>query len=235
MYKELAKYYDLIYSWKDYKGEVSKIKELVKKYKKSDGNKLLDVGCGTGKHLEYLKDDFSCTGTDINAEMLDIAKENVSDVIFTLADMITLKLKDKFDIILCLFSSIGYVKTYPNLKKTIINFANHLEKGGVIIIEPWFTKDTYWVGHPGMTTYDGEDIKIARLNTAKLEDGLSVMEMHHLIVERNEDVKYFVDRHELGLFEIEKCLEIMAEAGLKTEFLKDGLMKDRGLYIGIKS
>ncbi len=235
MYKELAKYYDLIYSWKDYKGEVSKIKELIKKYKKSDGNKLLDVGCGTGKHLEYLKDEYSCIGTDINAKMLDIAKEKVSDVIFALSDMITLKLKDKFDIILCLFSSIGYVKTYPNLKKTIINFANHLEKGGIIIIEPWFTKDAYWVGHPGMTTYDGEDIKIARLNTAKLKDGLSVMEMHHLIVERNEDVKYFVDHHELGLFEIEKFLEIMIEAGLKAEFLKDGLMKDRGLYIGTKS
>lgn len=235
MYKDLAKYYDLIYSWKDYIGEVNRIKELIKKYKKPDGNKLLDVGCGTGKHLEYLKDEFSCTGSDINIEMLEIAKENAKDVVFIQADMLNLDLKHKFDIILCLFSSIGYVKTYPNLKKTIINFANHLEKGGIIIIEPWFTKSTYWVGHPGMTTYDGEDIKIARLNTAKLEDGLSVMEMHYLIVERNEDVKYFVDRHELGLFEIEKFLEIMNEAGFKAEYLKDGLMKDRGLYIGIKS
>jgi SAM-dependent methyltransferase len=235
MYKELAKYYDLIYSWKDYKGEANKIKELIKKYKKSDGTSLLDVGCGTGKHLEYFKDDFSCAGTDINAEMLEVAKEKVNGVIFKQADMINLNFKYKFDIILCLFSSIGYVKTYSNLQKTILNFVNHLQHGGVVIIEPWFTKDTYMVGHPGMTTYEGEDIKIARLNTTKLENGLSVMEMHYLIAEKNEDVKYFVDRHELGLFEIEKVLEIMNQAGLKAEFLKDGLMKDRGLYIGIKS
>lgn len=235
MYKELAKFYDLIYSWKDYDGEASRINELIKKYKISDGNKLLDVGCGTGKHLEYFKDEFYCIGTDINREMLEVAKEKVNDVIFIQADMIDMDLEKKFDIILCLFSSIGYVKTYPNLTKTINNFANHLKKGGLIIIEPWFTKSTYWVGYPGMTTYDGEDIKIARLNTTKLENELSVMEMHYLIAERNQDIKYFVDRHELGLFEIDKFLQIMTEAGLKAEYLKDGLMKDRGLYIGIKS
>ena len=149
--------------------------------------------------------------------------------------MMSFDLNDKFDIITCLFSSIGYVKTYNNLEKTILNFERHLKSGGVVIIEPWFTKSTYWVGHPGMTIYDGEDIKIARLNTTALENDLSVMEMHYLIVERDKDVKYFVDKHEVGLFEIDEFLEIMTNAGFKAEFLKDGLMEGRGLYIGIKS
>ena len=113
-------------------------------------------------------------------------------------------------------------------------FANHLKKGGVLIVEPWFTKSTYWVGEPSMTTYDGKDIKIARLNTTKIEGDLSIMEMHYLIVERNEDVKHFVDIHELGLFEADRTLEFMEKANFKSEFLKDGLMKDRGLFIGVK-
>ena len=234
MYNELAKYYDLIYSWKDYKKEVNRIKKLIKKYKISDGNKLLDVGCGTGKHLDYLRDKFLCTGIDINEEILSVAKKNVKDVIFKQADMIEFDLHEKFDVIICLFSSIGYVKTYSNLKKTLENFANHLKKGGVVIIEPWFTKSTYWVGHPGMTTHDGEDIKIARLNTTKIENDLSIMDMHYLIAERNKDVKYFVDKYELGLFETDRFLEVMKEERFIAEFLKDGLMKERGLYIGIK-
>ena len=234
MYKELAKYYDLIYSWKDYKGEVNRIKDLIKKYNNSDGKELLDVGCGTGKHLEYLKPNFSCTGSDLNAEMLEIARENVKGVIFTQADMITMDFKKKFDIILCLFSPIGHVKTYANLDRTILNFSNHLKKEGVVIIEPWLIKSTYDVGRPGMTTYDAEDIKIARLNNTKIENDLSILEMHYLIAERNKDVEYFVEKHELGLFEIDKFLEYMTKAGLKAKFLKDGLMKDRGLYIGIK-
>lgn len=234
MYKQLAKYYDLIYSWKDYKVEVNRIKELIKKYKKSEGDKLLDVGCGTGKHLEYFKSAFSCTGTDINAEMLEIAKEKVSGVIFIQADMISMDLKKEFDIVLCLFSSIGHVKTYSNLEKTILNFSNHLKKGGIVIIEPWFTNSTFDAGRPGMTIYDAEDIKIARLNSTKTEKDISILEMHYLICERNKDVEYFVEKHELGLFEIDKFIEYMTKAGLKAEFLKDGLMKERGLYIGLK-
>ena len=75
MYREIASYYDLIYSWKDYKKEAKKIKKLILKYKKSDGNELLDIACGTGKHLEYLKNTFSCMGVDINEEMINIAKK----------------------------------------------------------------------------------------------------------------------------------------------------------------
>jgi len=235
VYKEFADIYDLIYSFKDYKKEVKKIKKLIKKYKSTDGSELLDVACGTGKHLQYFKDSFICTGVDINEGMLNVAKNKVKGVIFKQADMVNFDLNNEFDIIISLFSSIGYVKTYTNLEKTIVNFANHLKQGGVLIIEPWFTKSTYWVGHPGMTTYDGDDIKIARLNTAKIENDLSVMDMHYLIVEKNNDVKYFVDKHELGLFDTDKTLELMKKAGLKAEFLKDGLMKERGLYIGVKT
>ena len=209
MYKELAKYYDLIYSWKDYKKEAIRITKLIKKYIISDGNKLLDVGCGTGKHLQYFKDKLSCTGIDLNKEIINVAKTNVSDVSFTQADMINLDLSETFDVIICLFSSIGYVKTYDNLEKTIVNFSKHLKSGGVVIIEPWFTKSKYWVGKPGMTTYEGEDIKIARVNTTSLENDLSVMEMHYLIAEKDKDVKYFTDTHELGLFEIDRFLEVL--------------------------
>jgi len=234
MYKELANYYDLIYHWKDYEIECSTIKELIKKYKKPEGNLLLDVGCGTGMHIKYFKDDFSCTGIDINSEMVEVAKSKVADVKFQQGDMINFSLKNSFDVILCLFSSIGYVKTYSNLEKTITNFANHLKKGGVLIVEPWFTKSAFWAGTPGMTTYDGEDVKIARLNTTKVEGDLSIMEMHYLIAEKNKDIKHLMDIHELGLFEHDKTIEIMKKANFESEFLKDGLMKDRGLFIGVK-
>ena len=235
MYKELAKYYDLIYKGKDYKKEADKIKKLISRYKKSVGNNLLEAGCGTGYHLKFFENEFSCVGTDINRKMLDIAKKNVKKSVLKRLNMIDFRLNKQFDVILCLFSSIGYVKNYSNLKKTINNFANHLKKGGIIIIEPWFEKSKYKTGVPWMSAYDGNDIKIARLNVSKVKNGTSILDFHFLIAEKNKDVKYFVDRHRLGLFDIEKTLEIMKENGLKSMFLKNGLMKDRGLYIAVKN
>lgn len=66
IYRDIARYYDLIYIWKDYKTEADTIKKLISTYKKSDGNNLLEVACGTGHHLEYFQKDFACMGVDIN-------------------------------------------------------------------------------------------------------------------------------------------------------------------------
>lgn len=234
IYKDLAKYYDLIYSSKEYKNEAKKIKSLIRKYKKSKGNDLLEVACGTGKHIQHLKDSFSILATDTNKDMLTVAQKNVPDVAFKQADMVHLNLGKTFDVIICLFSSIGYVKNYINLTKTIKNFAQHLKKGGVVIIEPWFTESSYIVGLLNMATYDGDDVKIARLCVAKKRGIVSVLDMHYLIAERDKKTKHFVEHHELAMFEIDRVLDIMNKHGLRAHFLKNGLRKDRGLYIGIK-
>jgi hypothetical protein len=58
--------------------------------------------------------------------------------------------------------------------------------------------------------------------------------MHIIIAERGKDAKYFTDAHELGLFGINKTLRIMKDAGLKSKYLKNGLMAGRELFVGIK-
>ena len=146
MYKDLAKYYDLLYSHLNYRKEAKLIEDLISKFKKSDGKDLLELGCGTGKHLKFIKNKFRCIGTDINLQMIEIAKKNVKGVKFQQADMTNLNLNRKFDVIISLFSSIGYVKTYENLEKTIKNISRHLKPGGFVIIEPWLTKAKFKIG-----------------------------------------------------------------------------------------
>jgi ubiquinone/menaquinone biosynthesis C-methylase UbiE len=234
IYKNLARYYDLIYSWKDYKKETEIVHRLVSKYKKSKGNHLLEVACGTGGHARYLSRYFEVVATDISSDMLRVARNNVKGVVFQQADMTTLSLDREFDVIVCLFSSIGYLKTLTNLKTTLQNFARHLKQGGVLIIEPWLTKAVYRVGYPHMTTYGDNDIQIARLCVSKVRGDISVMDMHYLVAERNKQVRHFVDRHELRMIDPTKMLELMRGAGFQAVFARKGLMKDRGLYIGIK-
>ena len=234
IYKTLARYYDLIYSWKDYKKEAAIIRRLVSKYKKSKGNHLLEVACGTGGHARYLSRDFKVLATDISPDMLRVARKNIKGVALQQADMTTLNLGREFDVIVCLFSSIGYVKSPADLKSTMQKFARHLKQGGVLIVEPWLTKSKFRAGAPHMTTYGDNDIKIARLCVSKVRGDISVLDMHYLVAERNKQVRHFVDRHELRMVEPTKMLGLIRGAGLRAAFVKKGLMKDRGLYIGIK-
>ena len=237
IYKGKARYYDLIYSWKDYRKESEKIKQLVRRFKKSKGKDLLEVACGTGKHAKYLKDHFSILATDLNKNMLAIARRNVKGVSFREANMLNLNLRQQFDVVLCLFSSVGHAKTSTNLKKAISNFAQHLKRGGVLVIEPWVTGSAYKEGIPHLTVYKSPTIDIARLHVSKRSGNISVMDMHYLVGER-KGVTHFIDRQELGLFEIKDTLKFMRDAGLVSKYLKESLFtrrwKGRGLYIGVK-
>ena len=80
VYKELARYYDIIYTNKNYRTEVAEILEIVTNLKRSKGNSLLDVACGTGKHIEYLQHNFSCTGIDLSQDLLDVVGSKLKGV-----------------------------------------------------------------------------------------------------------------------------------------------------------
>jgi ubiquinone/menaquinone biosynthesis C-methylase UbiE len=234
LHGKLAKYYDRVYSFRDYLDETVRVQNLIIRYLESGGNTLLDVACGTGLHLKHLKDDFSCTGVDASTVMVKIARKNAKGVTFKQADMRKLKLGKQFDVITCLLSSIGYVKTAVNLEKTIRNFAKHLTKGGLVLIEPSNANSVYVKGEPRITAYDGKEAKIVRINVTKVRQVSAVLSMHILIAERGKDARYFIDKHELGLFGINNTLKIMNAAGLKSKYLKNGLMPGRELLIGIK-
>jgi ubiquinone/menaquinone biosynthesis C-methylase UbiE len=234
LHGKLAKYYDRLYSYRDYLDEAVRIQNLIIKYSPKEPTTILDVACGTGLHLKHLKDDFSCTGVDISKDMLKIARKNAKGIVFKQADMKKLKLKKEFDVIICLLSSIGYSKTLGNFDKTIKNFYNHLTKGGLVLIEPSHEKSFYVSGKPNVTVYDGKDAKITRINISKSKPKTTLLTMHIVVAEKGKEAKYFVDNHKLGLFGIKETLKTMRNAGFKSKFLASGLMTERELLVGIK-
>ena len=218
-----AQIYDLIYSGKNYEEESKRITRIIKRYKKSDGKELLEVACGTGNYLKFFKNDFNCIGLDISEKMLRIARKKLSKIKFVKGNMVNFKLNKKFDVILCLFNSIGYAKTYKNLEKTIRNFSSHLKNGGILIINPWFSKSDF-KPKTNVGLYENEKIKIARIYVTQKIKETSILNLHFLIAEKGK-VKYLTDRHKLGLFEYSKFLKIMKKNGLNSEFVKIGVKK----------
>jgi ubiquinone/menaquinone biosynthesis C-methylase UbiE len=232
MYTLSAEYYDTIYSWKDYRKESLKLQRLIQRYKQSRGNRLLDVGCGTGEHLKHFKTQYQCEGLDLNPRMLKIARRKHPDLTFHQADMANFHLDGKFDVILSLFSGIGHLKTQQRLHKAIKNMAQHLQPGGVLIIEPWITPRQFKPVGIRALFVNKPRIKIARMNLSLVRGRLSTMTLHHLIG-TPEKIQYFTENLELGLFTKQEYQSSIKDAGLKLSYDPKGLI-GRGLYIGTK-
>lgn len=232
-----AEYYDQIYATriKDYEKEVEILRNVISEIEHRKSKTLLDVGCGTGNHLKYLSNDFDCTGVDINGRMIEIARKKVAGAIFEVANMISLRLKDRFDVITCLFSSIGYVQNFENLVKTLEGFYEHLNDSGVLIVESWVFKKDFKKGTMSLDSFEDEDVKFVRMATSKITRSHWLVFMHYLIG-RNGEIKYLRELHKLALLGYEDYIKAFELAQFQDiKFLKDNLWKDcRGLFIAWK-
>jgi ubiquinone/menaquinone biosynthesis C-methylase UbiE len=235
LYGELARFYDQIYHWKDYRREALKIKSLIESRKRSSGNELLDVACGTGQHIRYLRDEFNCTGIDASEQMLAVARGNLQGVRLVKGNMVNFELGRRFDVVLCLFSSIGYLKTRNEVGRAVANFARHMKEGGVLIVEPWVRRSEWKDRTVHMQTYDSDSLKIARVNFGRAKGHFSILDEGYLIAEERKGIVYIRDRHQMRFFEVVPTLEAMRKAGLQPEFTERSLMPRRGLIIAIKS
>ncbi|UCE10921.1 MAG: class I SAM-dependent methyltransferase [Candidatus Thorarchaeota archaeon] len=232
-YTRLASYYDQMYSFKDYKSESEKLHEVIQQFKKSNGNRLLDVACGTGGHLIFLRENYEVTGLDASKEMLAVARKKLEDIPLLHASMVDMELTSEFDVITCLFGSIGYLATLGELTRAIRSFAKHLTSGGVLILEPIFTKETVKKTSMGLSSVDLPDIKIARVNSTRVEEDTAYLNFHFLVATR-DGVEHFVDPSPMGVFPRNRFIEIMEDSGLSSEFVEPGLSKE-GLFIGVKN
>ena len=228
-YTSRPELYDLEYSFKDYAGEVAKLEQIVRA-RNPDAKTLLDVACGTGKHLEHLRTHFQCEGVDLDDGLLDVARRRVPDVPVRQADMRDFALGREFDVITCLFSSIGFVGGPTGLEATARTFARHLSPGGVALVEPWVTPDVWVLNHPHLLTAEEPELVLARATVSGLRDErISTTEMHYLVATPT-GVEHFVEEHELYLFTQDEMRAAFEAAGLAVDYDADGLI-GRGLWI----
>lgn len=231
MFTKSAQFYDALYHFKDYVAASNQLKQMIEQ-RHPNSQTLLDVGCGTGKHVEYLQTDYQVEGLDLSAELLEVARKRCPNVPFHEASMVDFNLGQTFDVVTCLFSAIAYVKTIENMERSVATMARHLQPGGLLIVEPWISPEKYWLGKITANFVDQPDLKIAWMYTSEIEDLVSIFNIHYL-VGTPEGVEHFTERHEMGLFTQEQYLEAFNKAGLDVDYDANGLF-GRGIYIGVK-
>jgi SAM-dependent methyltransferase len=234
VFRSTAPLYDLIYeaAGKDYAAESEVLRALIEE-QNPGARTLLDVACGTGRHLSYLREHFEVTGVDVQPEMLALAAAQLPGVPLAEADMRTLALGHSFDAVICLFSSIGYMRGSEELNTAIRAMAAHLNPGGVLVVDGWVRPDRWLEGVTHAEVAEGDGVKVSRVTRSERDGDTTRLEMHHLVA-TPERIEHLVEIHECTLFTPEQYEAAFSAAGLVTEVVESP-MRDRDRYIGLKA
>lgn len=229
MFAKSALLYDAAYEGKDYAAEADGVDVQVRALH-PEAHDLLDVACGTGRHLEQLSTRYRLEGLDQNPRLLEGARARCPDVPLHELDMTDFSLERSYDVVMCLFGAIGYVRTVDRMRGAVSCMARHLRSPGVLVIEPWFTPERFWDGHVAANFNELPELKLAWMYRQERSDARSIMDVHCLLASPGA-VEHFVEHHELGLFTRAEMEGAFAEAGLAVRYVEDEMF-NRGLYVG---
>ena len=229
MYGKFAEIYDAAYHFVDFAAAAAYVRATIRAKHPTAGS-LLEVACGTGRYLELFVRDFAVEGLDLSPEMLTKARERVPDVPLHHGDMASFSLGRRYDVVCCLFRSIGYAGTPDRLDAAIAAMARHVAPQGILLVEPFFTPDSYFVDRITLNEYKRDNLALAWMYVSeKTESGarLSI----HCLVGTLAGVEHFVEVHELGLFTTDDFARAFAAAGLRMEY-QPAAPGGTGMYIG---
>lgn len=230
VFTESAAWYDRFQAGKDYAREARQVTSLIRRHQPA-ARTLLDVACGTGRHLCHFRETFTCHGLDLDGGLLDVARNRLPDVPFTRADMTAFDLGQRFDAVTCLFSSIGYVGTTERLHAAVGVMARHLSPGGVLIIEPWILPER-WPEFDGQshadTIFDGQST-LVRVRTNRRSGTTTELLVHYVAAGRGQ-ITTADETHRLRMFTRAEYLDAVTGAGLHPEWDPDGIT-GRGLLV----
>lgn len=209
-----AKYYDVFYRSKDYSSEADFTLRLLRKHC-PNAQSLLELGCGTGGHAQYLcSAGLRVHGIDRSEEMLEFARKRrqtlpadvAQQLSFSAGDIRDITIDNTFDAVISLFHVMSYQLANEDLRATFATAKRHLRPGGLFIFDCWYG--------PGVLT-DRPAVRVNRWT----ENGTNVTRISEPTILVNQN-----------LVEIDYTILVEERASTRTETLKE-LHKMRYLFL----
>jgi len=187
---------DLIYDANVYDGmntDLTDLKFYKKWLPKNKDARVLELCCGTGRlTLPIAMDGYDISGVDITSSMLEQAKVKASkaglEVKFIEADIRTLDLPGKYDLIFIPFNSIHHLYQNKDLFLAFNVVKNHLKEGGLFLFDCFNPNIQYIVEAEKekkeiteYTTKDGRKILIKQKMRYENKTQINRIEWHYYI------------------------------------------------------
>lgn len=194
VFGDYSKYYNLLYKNKDYSKETEYIINFIKEFR-PDAKTILDLGCGTGKHDEFLlKKGYCICGVDISEKMLNEAKKlsHGEDLYFLQGDIRNLDLGKTFDVVVSLFHVISYQVSNDDLKNTFETAYSHLKNGGIFIFDCWYGPAVL-TDRPitRVKRLEDEEIKILRIAEPVMYPNKNLVDVNYEIIIENKQTRQY--------------------------------------------
>jgi 2-polyprenyl-3-methyl-5-hydroxy-6-metoxy-1,4-benzoquinol methylase len=187
---------DLIYDANIYDGMNTNLTDLpfYKRWLPTNKSaRILELCCGTGRlTIPIAKEGYAITGVDNMSSMLEKAQlkalEEGLEIEFIEADIRTLDLKEKYDLIFIPFNSIHHLYKNEDLFKAFSAVKSHLKEGGLFILDCFNPNIQYIVeGEKEQkeiakyTTKDGRKVLIKQVMRYENTTQINRIEWHYYI------------------------------------------------------
>ena len=96
----------------------------------------MDLACGTGILCGILDEaGIKTSGMDFSSGMIQIARENAPHIHFDVADMITYRPENQFDLVTCTGDAVNHIPELSNVEKIFENVYAYLVPGGYFVFD----------------------------------------------------------------------------------------------------
>jgi SAM-dependent methyltransferase len=138
-------YYALGYRWNT-EAECDFIQAYLKSHGPAEARRLLDIGCGSGRHMaELAARGYDLTGIDLSEEMVEFvnahaAREDLAMKADT-GDLRRLRIDGTYDAAYCFMDTFRFLLTNEEIIAHLKTVAAHLASGGLYLVDFWIPRN----------------------------------------------------------------------------------------------
>ncbi len=129
-------YYKLLYGHRDEDDAEVWVRCILRRTGVGPEADVLDMACGRGRHAYWFaRAGCRVSGIDISEESIAEARRDVPGAVFTVHDMRAPYANGTFDLVVCLFTSLGYFEDEDDDRKALTAAFAALRPGGHFVLD----------------------------------------------------------------------------------------------------
>ena len=237
-----SEYYDLLYTDKDYSAEATYIDALIKRHAPA-AKHILELGCGTGAHAEYLaRMGYHVRGIDMSAGMIERAQRRLAKLpgdiaqrlSFSVSDIRNARLKKTYDITIALFHVMSYQNTNRDLMKVLHAAYDHLKINGLFLFDYWYGPSVLTeLPETRVKRFENNAVHVIRIAEPEIHFNHNVVDVNYTITvkdKHSDAITELTEKHAmryLFLPEIEQLADPWFIVEGHSQWLKDSVPNHR--------